>query len=274
MRKILLYILLVMPLACAAQSTWERPLTPKERLEQAKKEQDEAKKAMKAAKRAEREARKNARKSRQEGTGTPHATDTITANGWSTVSQPSQKKPESTSPAPAVREKDAPYVGEGVVPEVDGKIVFSCDVDLPGRTAQQVYEATYAFLDSLSHEEEQIESGIVLFNRDEHAVVAKYCEWLTFSESFLSLDRTKFKYTMIANCSDGHLHLSMERLSYAYEESNPKGGLHVTAEEWISDKKAVNKKRTRLYPGPAKFRRKTVDRKNQIFNEIVSFLKQ
>jgi colicin import membrane protein len=45
------------------------------------------------------------------------------------------------------------------------------------------------------------------------------------------------------------------------------------AEEWITDEYAVNKKNTKLYPVSAKFRRKTIDRKDQIFETIRNVLK-
>ena len=43
-------------------------------------------------------------------------------------------------------------------------------------------------------------------------------------------------------------------------------GILYKAEEWITDKLAVNKKGTRLYPRSGKFRRMTVDRVEAIFN--------
>jgi colicin import membrane protein len=47
----------------------------------------------------------------------------------------------------------------------------------------------------------------------------------------------------------------------------------MTAEEWITDKEAVNKKNTKLLPISGKFRRKTIDRKDFLFNKFESLLK-
>lgn len=77
----------------------------------------------------------------------------------------------------------------------------------------------------------------------------------------------KFNYTIIAKCADGKLHVTLERISYSYDEGRP-SAMHTTADKWINDKNAVNKKRTKLLIGPAKFRRKTIDRKDQIFTFI------
>ena len=45
-------------------------------------------------------------------------------------------------------------------------------------------------------------------------------------------------------------------------------------EEWISDKEAVNKKNTKLLPLSGKFRRKTIDRKDFLFNKFESLLNE
>ena len=44
-----------------------------------------------------------------------------------------------------------------------------------------------------------------------------------------------------------------------------KNGVPYKAEEWITDKEAVNKKGTKLYPRSGKFRRLTIDRVEEIF---------
>jgi colicin import membrane protein len=133
--------------------------------------------------------------------------------------------------------------------------------------AEEIYDKTYAALDTLAHSENQIQSGIAIVNRKQHIIAARYTEWLEFSRSFISVDRTKFNYTIIAKCADGKLHVTLERISYSYDEGRP-SAMHTTADKWINDKNAVNKKRTKLLIGPAKFRRKTIDRKDQIFTFI------
>ena len=93
-------------------------------------------------------------------------------------------------------------------------------------------------------------------------------EWLVFTDKLLSLDRTKFNYTLIAYCKDNHLTVTMGRILYIYDEERVRGGYVYKAEEWINDENALNRKQTRLLPGSAKFRRKTIDRKDYIFNTI------
>jgi colicin import membrane protein len=65
--------------------------------------------------------------------------------------------------------------------------------------------------------------------------------------------------------------MEMSHIKYFYEEErNPQ---RYKAEEWITDKEAVNKKNTRLLPLTGKFRRKTIDRKDYLFNKIEGLLK-
>jgi len=67
--------------------------------------------------------------------------------------------------------------------------------------------------------------------------------------------------------------LVITQISYYYnEDMDGNNGVHYKAEEWISDKEAVNKKGTRLYPRSGKFRRMTVDRVEAIFNGFMDAL--
>ena len=103
---------------------------------------------------------------------------------------------------------------------------------------------------------------------------AKFREWLVFKSSALSLDRTVFNYTIIANCSDGQLNLTMSRMNYAYEmDRDDSSGLQTSAEEWITDEYALNKARTKLQRYSGKFRVKTIDRKDEIFQIFRNALK-
>lgn len=168
--------------------------------------------------------------------------------------------------------KDAEYLA-GAVPEVDGRVVWNKGYDFPGKTAQQIYDATYTALQDLTSQDDQLEgSGIALLNKKEHIIVAIPREWLTFKSKFLWLDRTKMIYTLTAKCSDGHLDLSMGRIKFIYKEDGNNEKTYL-AEESINDKNALNKKKTKLVVGWAKFRRKTVDRRDEIFQYISDSVK-
>ena len=109
-------------------------------------------------------------------------------------------------------------------------------------------------------------------NKQDHVIAARLKEWLVFQNTFLSLDRTVFNYTIIATCADGHLNLKLTRISYQYELDREGSGLETTAEEWITDKYGLTKKQDKLSKYSGKFRRKTIDRKDYIFDKIKAAL--
>ena len=72
-------------------------------------------------------------------------------------------------------------------------------------------------------------------------------------------------------CHDGRLKVELGRIKYIYGEEGSKIFTYK-AEEWITDKLAMNKKGTRLYRVSGKFRRRTIDRKDELFSEIRELL--
>lgn len=165
--------------------------------------------------------------------------------------------------------ENAKYLA-GAVPEVDGKVQWTMDVDVPGKTADQIYDIILQCFTDLTKTENQLEgSQVALVNRKDHIVVAAIREWLVFTDKLFMLDRTKFHYTLIAYCKDNHLTVTMGRITYRYEEDRTRDGGYVyKAEEWINDKNALNRKQTKLLRGSAKFRRHTIDRKDYLFGVI------
>ena len=90
---------------------------------------------------------------------------------------------------------------------------------------------------------------------------------MTFKKRFLNWDHTFFRYLISAECTpDAKVKMIITKISYLYGfDQEGKGGDTFKAEEWISDKEALNKAKTKLQPRSGKFRRKTVDRVEEIF---------
>lgn len=171
-----------------------------------------------------------------------------------------KKQVKTTAPDP-----DEKYL-KGAVTEVDGRVAWSFHVDLPGKEAQQVYDATYKALSEFTKQEGMLKgSRVALINKKEHIVVALVKEWLVFNKSFITLDRAKYNYTLIARCADGGVDISLERIFFNYDENNGKGEQKIAAEEAINDANALFVKQNRLVPGWARFRRKAIDRKDEVF---------
>ena len=170
--------------------------------------------------------------------------------------------------------EDPKYLS-GAVPVVDGKVTCTLDMDVKGKTAQEIYDILYGVLDNMTKEENQFkESKIAIVNKGEHTIAARYKEWLVFRNSALSLDRTVFNYTIIAQATDGHVNVKLFRISYQYElERGINDGIEVVAEEWITDEQGLNKKKDKLAKYSGKFRKKTIDRKDNIFETITNALR-
>ncbi len=160
----------------------------------------------------------------------------------------------------------------GAVPEVDGRVVFHTVVDAPGKSAAQVYAIVKGYLQKMTREKNQFEqSRIILDDSLNYEVAGTYQEWLVFKSTALVLDRTRLFYNLIVKCDDGKADITMTRIHYLYEEErNPQT---LRAEEWITDKEGLNKKQTKLSRVSGKFRRKTIDRKDFLFNKFSDLLK-
>jgi colicin import membrane protein len=126
-------------------------------------------------------------------------------------------------------------------------------------------------MQKMLREKNQIQSMIVEEDSVKGEIAATFCEWLVFKSNAIVLDRTKLNYVLQASCKDGEVTISMSRIVYFYGEG--KELQRYKAEEWICDKEAVNKKNTRLLPLSGKFRRKTIDRKDFLFNKFETLLK-
>ena len=189
-----------------------------------------------------------------------------TQNEEMTLSQERKaQKAERIAEKKAKAKAESKYLN-GAVTERDGKVVWTAEFKFAGKTAQNLYDATLAALTNMMKGEKMLDgSAVTLLNKNEKIIVAAGKQWITFKNSFLSLDRAKFNYTLVARCSDGAVSLEMRKVFFMYDENNGKGEYKITAEEAISDKNALNKKKTRLVPGWAKFRRNAVDAKEEIF---------
>jgi colicin import membrane protein len=187
------------------------------------------------------------------------------------VAMTAQNTWEMPEEAETASNPDQKYLA-GAVPEIDGKVLFHTVVDAPGKSAAQVYAITKAYLQKMTREKNQFEqSRLILDDSLKYEVAGTYQEWLVFKSTALVLDRTRMFYNLIVKCDDGKADITMTRIHYLYEEErNPQT---YRAEEWITDKEGLNKKQTKLSRVSGKFRRKTIDRKDFLFNKFADLLK-
>lgn len=196
-------------------------------------------------------------------------------NTWSipTVEKKTeQKAPKQTQNGVELKE-DPKYLEGAITLNNDGKVEFQLNTDANGKSAQEIYDIVYKYMAELTQSKNNISSRVALVNKNEHIIANMMDEWLVFNASFISLDRTEFKYQLVAKISDNALNLTLSRIYYNYEEGRSTG-FKDAAENVITDKIALTKKKNDLAKIFGKFRKCTIDRKDQIFNDLTDLVKQ
>ena len=207
-------------------------------------------------------------------TATPApATTASQGSGWVIPTATKKETPKPAAQVNGAKLKEDPKYLEGAITfDEQGKIVFDTEIEAPGKSAAQLYDLGFDYMSGLTQDKESKASRMALVNKDEHIIANAMDEWLVFSNSFISLDRTECKYNLIAKITDGKVSLSINHINYIYEEGR-QTGFKLPAEEVIIDKVALTKKKNDLARIFGKFRKKTIDRKDQIFNEIAALVK-
>ena len=207
-------------------------------------------------------------------TATPApATTASQGSGWVIPTATKKETPKPTAQVNGAKLKEDPKYLEGAITfDEQGKIVFDTEIEAPGKSAAQLYDLVFDYMSGLTQDKESKASRMALVNKDEHIIVNTMDEWLVFCNSFISLDRTECKYNLIAKITDGKVSLSINHINYIYEEGR-QTGFKLPAEEVIIDKVALTKKKNDLARIFGKFRKKTIDRKDQIFSEIAALVK-
>lgn len=207
-----------------------------------------------------------------------NTTETSEGAGWvvpTVTEEIEEKKVEKTAEGVVLKE-DPKYLAGAIQLNAEGKVEFVLDTQANGKSADEIYNIVFQYMSKLIKNEQNINSRIPLVNRNnknEQIIACIMDEWFVFNQSFISLDRSETKYQLVATISDNHLHLSMTRIVFNYEEGRSTG-FKEPAEKVITDKYALTKKKNDLAKIYGKFRRGTIDRKNQIFNDLTKLVRK
>ena len=207
-----------------------------------------------------------------------NTTETSEGAGWvvpTMTEEVEEKKVEKTAEGVVLKE-DPKYLAGAIQLNAEGKVEFVLDTQANGKSADEIYNIVFQYMSKLIKNEQNINSRIALVNRNnknEQIIACIMDEWFVFNQSFISLDRSETKYQLVATISDNHLHLSMTRIVFNYEEGRSTG-FKEPAENVITDKYALTKKKNDLAKIYGKFRRGTIDRKDQIFNDLTKLVRK
>lgn len=96
-------------------------------------------------------------------------------------------------------------------------------------------------------------------------------EYLVFTNRFFVLDRTRINYWAEIQCNEKGVTIKLTRINYWYEEER-NGGIKFSAEEFITDENAFNKKGTKMLKDQGKFRKGTIDFFDRLVAEMTEVL--
>lgn len=161
----------------------------------------------------------------------------------------------------------------GAITMNDGKIEFTKEISTKGLTRTEVYQALLNWAKGRFVSNGKLHSQVAYADEERGEIAAVAEEYMVFSSSALSLDRTRIYYQFLIHVGEETCQMTMTRIRYWYEE-NRDGGERYTAEEWITDDMALNKKGTKLAPICGKFRRETIDLKDALFESATAALGQ
>ncbi|MEG1950059.1 MAG: DUF4468 domain-containing protein [Odoribacter sp.] len=151
----------------------------------------------------------------------------------------------------------------GAVPEIDGKIIFSSEVNAPGLSKEDIYKKLTTWADSYFLPKKEQQSRVIYSNPEEGQIVAQGQEYLVFTDKTFSLDRAQINYQMFMECESGKYHLKITAIRYLYNTGTQPE--IIRAEDQITDRYTLNKAKNKLIRATGKFRTHTIDLVDKLF---------
>ena len=159
-----------------------------------------------------------------------------------------------------------PQYQTGAVTVTNGKIAFDEFIAAEGMTSSEIEEKVNSWITRRF-----VEPTVISAKRYEsekpNTTILKAEEYIVFRNTFLVLSRARIYYYLTITAEDGGCRFNMSRITYWYDDEDDKGGIHMKAENWITDEMAFDKDGS-LKKFEGKFRRKTIDLKNQLVDEL------
>lgn len=166
------------------------------------------------------------------------------------------------------QEESGKYIAPGVVPVENGRVLFSKNVNAEGLSESRLYDTMLAWAEKHFITTEEKQGRVLISDKKKGQIICQGVEFITFKRSAWILDRSLVKYRMFIFCLPGEFKLEISGISYNYENEN-----NIPAEKWITDEYALNKDKTKLSYKSGKFRLKTVDLADALFDSAERALK-
>lgn len=171
------------------------------------------------------------------------------------------------------------YAKAGAVPEANGMVEWNEVIALPNKSKQDIYTklASWASLRYEPNSGRGIYTDPDFFKNIEYSkvqnadkgsgkIVCQGAEELIFSIKPLSKNYTQAFYQLSLLISDNKVEMKIGNISFNVDQGEGRFE-RVAAEEWITDKEAINKK-GKLSRISGKYRIKTIDLVDELKKEI------
>lgn len=159
-----------------------------------------------------------------------------------------------------------PQYQQGMVPVVNGKVTFEEEIQAAGLSANQIKERIDNWITR-----RYVDPTVISVKRYDSeqpgTIIIKGEEYIVFRNTFFVLNRARIYYYLTITAKEEQCTFNMSRITYWHDDEDEKGGVKMKAENWITDEMAFNKK-GKLKNFEGKFRRKTIDLKNLLIEEI------
>lgn len=160
-----------------------------------------------------------------------------------------------------------PKYGKGAVPQDEnGDVYFTLTVDIPENISEDIcYEILMNWAKG-RFAQPYAQSGRIL-NEDSQTrrFIFHVDQIIVFKSTGFVADESKISYNFSVAVKNGQFTMTMTDIKYRYEEGREGGGKAFPAEDWITDKEAYNRAGTKFLRSTGKFRIKTIDLKDQLF---------
>ena len=176
-------------------------------------------------------------------------------------------------------ENKQPSHVKGEIPVVDGKVVLTKTLHIPGRSRDELYAILGNYVER--RYEPTMERGIwqndnffkntefsnvKTADRGKGEMICQGAEELVFKQATLVKDWTEVYYKAVFDVTDENITMTLSNIFYIYKAAD---GSKLTAEEWITDD-AVFTKRGKIRTRPAKFRAKTLKLMDGIIDDLTT----
>lgn len=168
-------------------------------------------------------------------------------------------------PVHAQRSEDEKYLAGAVTVNDAGYVEFTKNYTVKNKSQAEIFHLLkeYTQREIVEGENHLEQARITEADSLKGVIAASMEEYLYFKRKAWTMDRVRFYYQLVYEVTDGGFKVTMRNLHYLYDDVPAPSDYR--AENWITDEAALNKSKTKLTRVSGKFRKFTIDRKDEIF---------